>query len=104
MGGQTGGKAVDFGYLEGFLGGDLVVVAEVLGLFVHQAEIWRSQLDLAQPGLADTLHTIKGASRGVGANRLASAAEAAEHDPGRLAEVIDALEATVAEVEAYRAR
>jgi len=93
---------VDFAYLEGFLGGDAAVVAEVLELFEQQAAAWRGRLDLADPGLADTLHTVKGASRGVGAQRLAAAAEAAEHDAGRLVEVLEALDATLAEVGAYR--
>lgn len=99
---QTDANAVDFGYLEAFLGGDAAVVAEVLGLFDQQAAAWRGRLDLADPGLADTLHTVKGAARGVGALRLAAAAEAAEQDPGLLPGVLEALDATLAEVAAYR--
>lgn len=95
---------MDFGYLERFLGGDAAVVAEVLDLFEQQAATWRERLDLADPGLADTLHTMKGASRGVGAQRLAAVTEAAEHDSRRLSEVFEALDATLAEMAAYRGR
>jgi hypothetical protein len=59
--------AVDFAYLEGFAGGDQQVVDEVLALFREQAELWTGLLDSESEGWRDAVHTIKGASRGIGA-------------------------------------
>ena len=97
--------AVDFAYLEGFAAGDRQVVSEVLAIFLQQAEGWVVSLRAADPGWRDVVHTIKGASRGVGANRLADACERAERDgEGALPQVREALIQAVGEVSAYQAR
>jgi HPt (histidine-containing phosphotransfer) domain-containing protein len=94
--------AVDFGYLEGFAAGDAQVVEEVLSLFREQAVMWSSLLDPQAEGWRDAVHTIKGASRGVGAFALGDACERAETgaDP-TLDGVRDALDAALADIAAY---
>ena len=97
--------AVDFAYLESFTAGDRQVISEVLALFQQQAEAWVVALRAADPGWRDVVHTIKGASRGVGANRLADACERAEaQGEGALPKVREALAQAMAEVAAYQAR
>ncbi|MBX3484054.1 Hpt domain-containing protein [Phenylobacterium sp.] len=96
---------VDFDYLESFTAGDTQVVTEVLALFQGQAEIWRGKL--ADPGddRRDLAHTIKGAARGIGANRLGDAADRVEHgDASRVGELRALLDETVAEIEGYLTR
>jgi HPt (histidine-containing phosphotransfer) domain-containing protein len=101
---ETAG-AVDFAYLEGFTAGDRQVIAEVLALFQQQAEGWVVSLRAADPGWRDVVHTIKGASRGVGANRLADACERAEAEgEGGLPKVRQALTEAIADISAYQAR
>jgi HPt (histidine-containing phosphotransfer) domain-containing protein len=92
---------VDFGYLEGFAGGDAAVVSEVLRLFLEQAAAWRPRLEASDAGVMDVLHTIKGSARGVGANALAGAAEAAESDLAQLPQVRAALDVAASEMAAY---
>jgi HPt (histidine-containing phosphotransfer) domain-containing protein len=94
--------AVDFAYLEDFAAGDQQVVNEVLALFREQADLWTALLDPASEGWRDAVHTIKGASRGVGANAVAQACEGAErHGPAGLDGVRDALNAALADIAAY---
>jgi HPt (histidine-containing phosphotransfer) domain-containing protein len=93
--------AVDFPYLEGFAAGDQQVVDEVLALFRHQAEMWSRMLDPAQPGWKDAAHTVKGAARGVGANALAAACEAAEEGRGSLDAARHQLDLALADIAAY---
>ena len=101
---ETSG-AVDFAYLEGFTAGDRQVIAEVLALFQQQAESWVISLRAADPGWRDVVHTIKGAARGVGANRLADAcARAEEEGESGLPAVRQALGEATAAVSAYQAR
>ena len=96
---------VDFEYLESFTAGDMQVITEVLELFQGQAEIWRGKLADPGDGWQDLNHTIKGASRGIGANRLGDAAERAEKgSPSMAAEVRALLDETVAEIEGYLTR
>lgn len=102
FGGRTG--AVDFEYLEGFAAGDMTVVLEVLELFRRQAEGWSKTLGPEQPDWRDTVHTIKGAARGVGANQLGDVCARAEwKGEGELAAVTVALNAAVADIAAYEA-
>jgi len=97
--------AVDFAYLEGFTAGDRQVIGEVLSLFQQQAEAWAVSLRAADPAWRDVVHTIKGASRGVGANRLADACARAEQaGEGALPQVREALSQASAEIAAYQAR
>ncbi|THD60867.1 Hpt domain-containing protein [Phenylobacterium sp.] len=105
MAAQGSDGAVDFGYLEGFAVGDRQVIAEVLALFRRQAESWAGSLDAADPGWRDVVHTIKGAARGVGANRLGDICARAEAEgEGELPAVRAALNAAVADIAAYQAR
>ena len=97
--------AVDFAYLEAFTAGDRQVIAEVLSLFMQQAEGWAPSLRAGDPGWRDVVHTIKGASRGVGANALADACERAEaQGEGGLSTVRDALGQAMVAIAAYQAR
>lgn len=99
------GDAVDFEYLETFAAGDMQVVTEVLALFRGQAEVWQGKL--ADPGddWRDLTHTIKGASRGVGARVLGDVCDRAERGDASQAPVVQAaLADAVAEIEGYLSR
>lgn len=94
--------AVDFAYLERFAAGDAAVIEEVLGLFREQAQLWSVMLDPQAEGWRDAAHTIKGASRGVGAFALGDACEAAElNGDSFLPAVRDALDAALLDIAAY---
>lgn len=102
---MDGGGAVDFDYLEGFAAGDMQVVTEVLALYQQQAEGWLAKLDTAGDGWRDLVHTIKGASRGIGANTLGDVADRAEKgDPSMAPQVREALNAALADIEGYLTR
>jgi HPt (histidine-containing phosphotransfer) domain-containing protein len=93
---------VDFAYLEGFAAGDESVVDEVLELFREQSAIWGAMLTPANEGWRDSLHTLKGAARGVGAFALGDACQACEaKGPVGLDQVRDALDAALADIAAY---
>lgn len=97
--------AIDFGYLEGFCGGDSQVVGEVLLLFVQQGRAWDASLDADDAGWRDVVHTIKGAARGIGANALGEACARAEaQGPEALPQVRAGLAAAVAEIAGYLGR
>jgi HPt (histidine-containing phosphotransfer) domain-containing protein len=70
---------VDFAYLDAYVGGDVVIVEEVLNLFLHQVELWTPLLDPAHEGWRDAAHTLKGAALGIGAKALSEAAHDVEH-------------------------
>ncbi|HEV2530913.1 Hpt domain-containing protein [Phenylobacterium sp.] len=102
---ESGAGAVDFDYLERFAAGDRGVVGEVLSLFLDQARIWAPRLTAEDPGWRDVAHTIKGAGRGIGANRLGDVcAEAEAEGEAMLPKVREALAQAVAAIEAYQAR
>jgi len=95
--------AVDFGHLERFAAFDAKVVDEVLGLFGEQAALWAPMLNAEAEGWRDALHTIKGASRGVGAFALGDACAYAEATgASSLPRVHAALNAALFDVAAYR--
>jgi HPt (histidine-containing phosphotransfer) domain-containing protein len=99
------GGAVDFDYLEGFAAGDMQVVTEVLALFQGQAEGWLQRLDNPADGWRDLVHTIKGASRGIGARTLGDVADRAEQgDPSMAPQVRSALKDALADIEGYLTR
>lgn len=109
MAGRDITGAVDFAYLEAYAGGDVGLVEEVLGLFRQQADIWRPLLRASDEGWLDAAHTLKGASRGIGAGRLAGACEAAEEAAGepalaevRLEVVQSELDSALADIAAYQ--
>lgn len=98
-------NAVDFGYLEGFAAGDMTVVTEVLALFQGQAEGWLARIDNPPEGWRDLAHTIKGAARGIGANRLGDVADRAERgDETMKPELTAALRDALADIEGYLTR
>ncbi len=72
--------AVNFTYLNSYVGDDQGIVAEVLDIFEQQAEIWLKlfRLDAPDEAWRDAAHTMKGAALGVGATELASACSDAE--------------------------
>jgi len=100
--------AVDFAYLENYAGGDLGVVEEVLGLFREQAQMWTRLLEPGSPEQVwrDAVHTLKGSARGIGANALGEACEAAERalpdaEIRGLERVRDDLDRVLADIAAY---
>jgi hypothetical protein len=102
---DEGQEPIDFGYLERFAAGDRGVVGEVLSLFRQQAAEWAPKLSEDNPGWRDVAHTIKGAGRGIGANRLGDVCARCEAEgPALLGEVRAALAEAVAAIEAYQAR
>ena len=94
--------AVDFGYLERFAAHDATVIDEVLALFREQAQMWSALLDPASEGWRDAVHTIKGASRGIGAFQLGDVCQMCEIDGvSGIDGVRDALNIALADVAAY---
>ncbi len=71
---------LDREHLAAMTGGDHALAAEVIDIFYHQAEIWARLLDprLDSGTWADAAHSLKGASLGIGALKLAAACERAE--------------------------
>ncbi|WP_333612619.1 Hpt domain-containing protein [Brevundimonas bullata] len=99
--------AVDFTVLETMTGGMDDVTEEVLGLFVQQAALWSPMLDAASEGWRDAVHTIRGASAGIGANDLAAVCAEVEHGEQALASaglerVRTVLDAAMSDIAAYR--
>src|ERR1700734_3934657 len=88
---------IDDTHLERMTLGDRRLEREVLELFVRQTTIMLGRIVGAEPALAAAAaHTLKGSARGIGAWRVARAAELVEraaeedggedaprHDPGR---------------------
>src|ERR1700761_3542673 len=74
---------IDFGHLERMTMGDRRLEREVLELFVRQATIMLNRIVGAEPALAAiSAHTLKGSARGIGAWRVARAAELLEEAAG----------------------
>ena len=99
--------AVDFTVLEAMTGGLSEVTLEVLDLYTQQAALWAPMLDTTHEGWKDALHTLRGASAGIGANTLAQAcAEAETHtveDAGPAIERVRfALDQALSDVAIYR--
>lgn len=71
---------LDLDHLSAMTGADTELSLEVLGLFREQAQLWSRLLDpRGEPRQwADAAHTLKGASLGIGALKLAAACERAE--------------------------
>jgi len=96
--------SLDFSYLEGFVGGEVSIVLEVLAVFCEQAPKWEAGLDPGNTDWRAVAHTVKGAARGIGANALGDLCHAAEFGaPEDLPPVRAALAAVVADIAAYRA-
>ncbi len=71
---------IDFDHLEKYVSGDDALRDEILDIFAGQVDILLQQFDVFQSdeGWKDTAHTLKGASRGVGAWDLGKLCEEAE--------------------------
>jgi HPt (histidine-containing phosphotransfer) domain-containing protein len=71
---------LDLGHLTSMTGGDADLSLEVLGIFREQAGLWSRLLDpIGEPSQwSDAAHTLKGASLGIGALKLAAACARAE--------------------------
>jgi len=72
-------RPLDLVHLSRMTLGDRVLEREVLALFDRQATVLVSRMRSASPGAVTSVaHTLKGSARGVGAWRVAAAAEAVE--------------------------
>ena len=72
-------RPIDLVHLSRMTLGDRGLEREVLALFDRQATVLVSRMRAASPGSVTTVaHTLKGSARGVGAWRVAAAAEAVE--------------------------
>ena len=100
-------RPVDLVHLARMTLGDRSLEREVLQLFDRQAAILISRMRLAPPaGVATLAHTLKGSAQGIGAWRVARAAEALEHAGAaeaapcldRLAAASDEARAVIAEL------
>jgi HPt (histidine-containing phosphotransfer) domain-containing protein len=99
--------AVDFTVLETMTAGMDDITEEVLGLFVQQAALWSPMLEADSEGWRDAVHTIRGASAGIGANELAAVCAEVEYGEQALASagldrVRTALNAAMSDIAAYR--
>jgi len=96
------GEPIDRNHLARVTLGDLSLEREVLTLFDRQASMLLARMTGAEPLVVAALaHTIKGSARGIGAFRVAYAAEtvelAADGQPLDLAGDIGRLAATIEE-------
>lgn len=82
--------AIDIQHLEQYVFGDRALLDEILTIYIEQATMLLDRLDAAadDENWHSTAHTLKGASRGVGAWAVGDLAEAAEKltGPMRVAE------------------
>jgi HPt (histidine-containing phosphotransfer) domain-containing protein len=95
-------EAIDDDHLARMTLGDRALEREVLEIFLRQATIMIERIERAEPGLAAAAaHTLTGSARGVGAWRVAQAAERLEQAAGNadaaLDEAVDALKAATVE-------
>jgi HPt (histidine-containing phosphotransfer) domain-containing protein len=75
--------AIDEDHLARMTLGDRRLEREVLEIFVRQNTIMLNRIVAAEPALAAAAaHTLKGSARGIGAWRVARAAELLEHAAG----------------------
>ena len=102
-------RPIDLVHLSRMTLGDRGLEREVLALFDRQATVLVSRMRSAPPGsVTSVAHTLKGSARGVGAWRVAAAAEAVEVAAAgegdlsaaitRLAAVADEARAVIAEL------
>ena len=94
--------AIDLTHLGRMTLGEASLEAEVLALFGRQADVLLARMRNAPPAeVAAYAHTLKGSARGIGAWRVAAAAQALERcAPGMLAAAIERLAAAVSETQA----
>jgi hypothetical protein len=95
-------QPIDLAHLGRMTLGDRGLESEVLALFDRQTELLLPRVRAGAPSvIAAAAHTLKGSAQGIGAWRVASAAQSVEAAaPGEFAAAIDALEAALAETKA----
>jgi hypothetical protein len=95
-------QPIDMAHLSRMTLGERSLECEVLALFARQAELLLPRIHQGVPAvIAASAHTLKGSACGIGAWRVARAAEAVElAGPGELAAAVDALGAAIAETSA----
>ena len=99
-------ETIDFEHLARMTLGERSLEAEVLVLFDRQAAILLAHMrDSAPPAVAAFAHTLKGSARGIGAWRVAAAADAVEMlassaDAGGVAGAVGRLSAAIEEAKA----
>jgi len=72
-------QPIDLGHLQRMTLGERSLEREVLQLFARQADMLMTRMRNAKPAVAAAAaHTLKGSARGIGAWRVAAAAEAVE--------------------------
>jgi HPt (histidine-containing phosphotransfer) domain-containing protein len=78
---KSASDAIDWEYFSRFTLGNTALEQEVLQLFAEQASLYLERLRTAKSTQewADAAHTIKGSALAIGARRLASIADMAEH-------------------------
>ena len=102
-GSQEPSEVIDDAHLARMTLGDQALEREVLEIFLRQATLMIERIEGAEPGLAAAAaHTLTGSARGVGAWRVAQAAERLEQAAGHaseaaLDEAVDALKAATVE-------
>ena len=99
-----GEQAIDLDHLSRMTQGERSLECEVLQLFDRQATMLTVRMREAPPALiAASAHTLKGSARGIGAWRVASAAEAVElaaSNEAKLENAVQVLGASVNEAKA----
>ena len=100
------GCAIDTAHLARMTLGERGLEREVLALFDRQAELLLPRIRSGGPAVAAaSAHTLKGSAVGIGAFRVASAAEAVEQAAeGALGPAIDRLTVVLEEAKAEIAR
>jgi HPt (histidine-containing phosphotransfer) domain-containing protein len=99
-------EVIDLGHLTRMTFGEKRLECEVLALFDRQAEMLLARMSSASPkATADLAHALVGSARGVGAWRVAAAAQglelaARDSDPIRVAVSCRALARVIAEARA----
>jgi HPt (histidine-containing phosphotransfer) domain-containing protein len=74
-----GEQAIDLGHLQRMTLGERSLEREILLLFGRQADMLMGRMQKAAPAVAAAAaHTLKGSARGIGAWRVAAAAELVE--------------------------
>jgi HPt (histidine-containing phosphotransfer) domain-containing protein len=97
-------RPIDVTHLARMTLGDASLEREVLQLYDRQAEMLLARMRMAAPGaVAAHAHTLKGSSRGIGAWKVASAAEAVEFAASNAADVEAAIGRLVGAIDEARA-
>jgi len=97
-------RSIDLVHLARMTLGDRSLEREVLQLFDRQSTLLIARMRAASPdGIAMLAHTLKGSARGIGAWRVARAAEALELAGGNANEIGSALDRLVSVADEARA-